>query len=61
MLRFTRLAGTRLRIEITPPIHLPADFDDAAAMALLHARLEAWITERPDQWFWVHRRWGKDV
>jgi len=23
----------------------------------VNATLEAWIRERPEQWFWVHRRW----
>jgi KDO2-lipid IV(A) lauroyltransferase len=29
-------------------------------MALLTARVEAWIREDPAQWFWMHRRW-KDL
>lgn len=25
----------------------------------IHHNLENWITEHPEQWFWVHQRWGK--
>lgn len=27
------------------------------AVSRAHALLESWITERPEQWFWLHRRW----
>jgi Kdo2-lipid IVA lauroyltransferase/acyltransferase len=26
-------------------------------MAAVNRTLEAWIRERPEQWFWVHSRW----
>ncbi len=26
---------------------------------LISKRTEEWITERPEQWLWAHRRWGK--
>ena len=31
------------------------DYDDM--MAAVNATLEGWIRERPEQWFWLHRRW----
>ena len=33
------------------------DADVHAIMTHLNAMLEAWIRRRPEQWFWVHRRW----
>jgi len=35
-----------------------ADF--AALMTAVNLTLERWIRERPEQWFWVHRRWPPD-
>jgi len=26
-------------------------------MAQINAILETWIRDRPEQWFWLHRRW----
>ncbi|MDP6270784.1 MAG: lauroyl acyltransferase [Alphaproteobacteria bacterium] len=59
--RVERLGGARFRITIEPPLELvetgEREADVAATMARIHARLEAWIRARPEQWFWLHRRW----
>ena len=26
---------------------------------LISKRTEQWIIEKPEQWLWAHRRWGK--
>ncbi|MBY0354943.1 MAG: hypothetical protein K2Q12_04345 [Rickettsiales bacterium] len=31
--------------------------DDALVMQRIHHQFEAWIRERPHDWFWVHQRW----
>ncbi|MGH6980073.1 MAG: lauroyl acyltransferase, partial [Stellaceae bacterium] len=31
--------------------------DALALMTQINSRLEEWIRERPDHWFWLHRRW----
>jgi KDO2-lipid IV(A) lauroyltransferase len=59
--RVERLGGPRFRITVHPPLQ-PAHTGDhhadmAALMGQVNALLEAWIRERPDQWFWLHRRW----
>jgi len=59
--RVERLGGAHFRLTVFPPLPLPRSGDphaDAAAlMAQVNATLETWIRERPEQWFWVHRRW----
>jgi len=59
--RVERLDGARFRLTVFPPLPLPRTGDsraDAAAlMAQVNAILERWIRDRPEQWFWVHRRW----
>ena len=59
--RVERLDGARFRLTIEPPLPLPDTGDRAADVAALmtavNATLERWIRERPEQWFWVHRRW----
>ena len=59
--RVERLQGARFRLTIEPPLPLPdtgnRTEDVASLMASVNATLERWIRERPEQWFWVHRRW----
>ncbi len=31
--------------------------DQAALLLEMNRVLEGWIRERPEQWFWVHKRW----
>ena len=63
--RVERLAGSRFRVTVEAPLELPRTGDRpadvAAAMALVNRRIEAWIRARPEQWFWLHRRWGKSA
>lgn len=59
--RVERLSGVRFRITVDPPMALPDTGDRQTDIHLLltrmNAMLEGWIRERPEQWFWVHRRW----
>ena len=59
--RVERLGGARFRITVFPPLRLARsddkDADVRAAMTRVNAMLEGWIRERPDHWFWLHRRW----
>lgn len=60
--RCIRLPAGRFRIEVTPPLELPRQADGridiAAATAEITAVIERWIREHPDQWLWLHDRWG---
>lgn len=53
-----RLSGSQFRITVYPPIPTK-DRAPEDVVADAHALLEAWITERPGQWLWLHRRWIK--
>jgi KDO2-lipid IV(A) lauroyltransferase len=59
--RVERLKGAHFRLTVYPPLHLPKngdrDADTLAVMTEVNRTLEIWIRERPEQWFWVHRRW----
>lgn len=61
--RVERLPGARFRVTAYPPLALPDTGDrqaDAAdLMTEVNARIEAWIRARPEQWMWIHQRWGK--
>jgi KDO2-lipid IV(A) lauroyltransferase len=46
------------------PMPLPSgmtEADDAEVLARINRQLEVWIRERPEDWFWLHRRWPKEI
>ncbi|HTQ33165.1 MAG TPA: lauroyl acyltransferase [Stellaceae bacterium] len=59
--RVERLRGARFRLTVYPPLPLPKsgsrEADTLALMTEVNRTLESWIRERPEQWFWLHRRW----
>src|SRR5207302_10059234 len=59
--RVERLRGPHFRLTIYPPLPLSRSGDRhadvAAVMATVNRTLEGWIRDRPEQWFWLHRRW----
>jgi KDO2-lipid IV(A) lauroyltransferase len=59
--RIERTEGAHFRLTVYPKLPIPNSGDrDADVLALMMAvnwTLEAWIRERPEQWFWLHRRW----
>jgi KDO2-lipid IV(A) lauroyltransferase len=60
-----RLPGVRFRITVEDPIPYDEDPDEEAAVArtvaTINAHVERWLRAAPEQWFWVHRRWPKEV
>lgn len=60
--RVERLAhAPKFRITIYPPLEyeVTGEYEKDARNIMLaaHAMMESWITERPEQWFWLHKRW----
>ncbi len=59
--RVERISGAKFRLTCDPPMEVRRTGDDDAdtlnLMTRINARLEEWIRERPEQWFWLHRRW----
>jgi len=62
--RVERLKGARFRITFHAPLDVPntgnRQDDIKTIMTTINQLFEDWITERPGQWLWVHRRWPKD-
>ncbi|MBW8859319.1 MAG: lysophospholipid acyltransferase family protein [Caulobacter sp.] len=60
-----RIKGARFRAVVHDPIHLPNTGDRTAdieaGVRLVNAFMEERIRERPEDWFWVHRRWPNEV
>jgi KDO2-lipid IV(A) lauroyltransferase len=60
--RSVRLPNGRFRLEITDEIVLPrtaeGDIDIRGTTELITGVVEGWVREYPEQWLWIHRRWG---
>lgn len=57
--RVIRENGATFCIEIEEFEVLKND-DKISFINRLHKKFEQWIKEKPEQWFWLHKRWGKD-
>jgi len=60
--RSIRLPDGRFRLEITDELVLPrdknGDVDIKGTTELVTKVVEGWVREYPEQWLWMHRRWG---
>lgn len=60
--RTIRLPDGRFRLEITDELVLPrdknGDVDIRGTTELVTSVVEGWVREYPEQWLWMHRRWG---
>ena len=60
-----RLKGARFRVVVHDPIVLEQTGDKhadvEAGVRQINAFIEARVRERPEEWFWVHRRWAKEA
>ena len=59
--RVERLGGAHFRLTVFPEVPQPRSgnrqADTHAIMASVNAVIESWVRARPEQWFWLHRRW----
>ena len=60
-----RLPKARFRVIVHPPIHLDKtghrEADLESGVAQVNAFVEAAVRARPEEWFWVHRRWATEA
>ena len=60
--RSIRLFDGRFRLEITDELVLPrtpdGDVDIKQTAQMVNDVIEGWVREYPEQWLWIHRRWG---
>ena len=63
MVRIERLNGIRFKMTIEDKLKVPKNQSKDKAIyeitKLISSRIENWIINKPEQWLWAHRRWGK--
>ena len=63
MVRIERLNGIRFKMTIEDKLKFPKNQSKEMAVyeitKLISSRIEKWIINKPEQWLWAHRRWGK--
>lgn len=57
--RIIRNGPCDFTLDILPA--LDTSRDSEAVMTELYGLFEGWIREHPEQWLWMHRRWGKSL
>jgi len=63
MVRIERFNGLKFKMTVEDKLKIPKDLDKEKAIyeitKLISSRIEEWIINKPEQWLWAHRRWGK--
>ena len=63
--RVERLGGAHFRLTFYPALQYvrtgDRHADIKAIMSQVNEVIEGWVRERPEQWFWMHRRWIESV
>ena len=63
MVRVERFRGIKFKLSVEDKLKFPENLDKDKATyeitRLISKRIEEWIIDRPEQWLWAHRRWGK--
>lgn len=58
-MRIERLSGAHFKITFFSALDLRELNDSYAIMSRINNLLEEWIRDKPEQWLWIHRRWGR--
>ena len=60
--RIERVDGCHFKMTLYPALETlrtgDQEQDTRAMLVEINRQLESWIRERPEQWLWIHRRWG---
>jgi KDO2-lipid IV(A) lauroyltransferase len=60
-----RTDGARFRVVVHPPLEFPRSGDKTAdieaGVRAVNAFMEERVRERPEEWFWVHKRWAAEA
>ncbi len=63
MIRVVRYKGIKFKMSVEDKLNIPKNLDKEKAIfeitRLISSRIEEWIIDKPEQWLWAHRRWGK--
>jgi KDO2-lipid IV(A) lauroyltransferase len=60
MTRIVRKNGAKYIVEIDKSLNFDKSTSNEEIMNQVNKKLEKWIKQHPEQWFWVHRRWRHD-
>ena len=63
MVRVERFKGIKFKMSVENELKIPKNLEKDKAIfeitRLISSRIEQWIIDKPEQWLWAHRRWGK--
>ena len=63
MVRVERFKGIKFKMSIEDKLKYTKKLDKDKTIyeitKLISKRIEEWIIDKPEQWLWAHRRWGK--
>ena len=63
MVRIERFKGIRFKMTVEDALIKPNKLSNKENIftitSLISSRIEEWIIDKPEQWLWAHRRWGK--
>jgi len=59
LMRIRRTGGFNFEVDFEGPLNFGKGAKPKQIMEKINNTFEAWIKKDPEQWFWVHKRWGK--